>query len=58
MIVLEMMLLRPRGLRAVHGVERLVADWLTVFALFLTAAHQPLPPGATDVREGVRLVMG
>ena len=58
MIVLEMMLLRPRGLRAVRGVERLVADWLTAVALFLTAAHEPLPPGATDVRVGVRLVMG
>ena len=58
MIVLAMMLLRPRGLRAVRGVERLVADWLTIFALFLTAAHEPLSPGATDVGIGIRLVMG
>ena len=58
MIVLAMMLLTPRGLRAVRGVERLVADWLTAVALFLTAAHEPLTLEATDVRVGVRLVMG
>ena len=58
MIVLAMMLLRPRGFRAVRVVERMLADWLTLFALFLTAAHEPLSPGAADVGVGVRLMMG